>query len=141
MSDVLHAREVASISDIPDMIRSLRQMRDEISTISKRCTAILKTQSQMDKTKNIIKAVCEHYGCTKLDLTSDRRDASIIIPRHMTMYLCRYLTTLSLVDVGRALGGKDHSTICYGIEMIEKKRVVDMHIAASVSMLTEMFSA
>ena len=36
------------------------------------------------------------------------------------MYLCRNLTEYSLEDIGKSLGKRDHTTILYGIQKIEK---------------------
>ncbi|MGN6565175.1 MAG: helix-turn-helix domain-containing protein, partial [Thermomicrobiales bacterium] len=40
----------------------------------------------------------------------------IVIPRQVAMYIMREETDRSLVDIGEALGGKDHSTVMHGID-------------------------
>ncbi|RMG02383.1 MAG: chromosomal replication initiator protein DnaA [Nitrospirae bacterium] len=83
--------------------------------------------------EKIKKAVCEYYGLKIQDLKSRRRTKEIAIPRQIAMYLCRELTELSLNDVGKSFGGKDHATVIYACKQVEKrigtdetfKRVID----------------
>ena len=69
----------------------------------------------------ILDIVAEHFNVTVSDLRSNKRNADIAYPRQIAMYLIRTMTESSLKAVGVVLGGKDHSTIKYGIEKIEKE--------------------
>jgi len=44
-----------------------------------------------------------------------------VLPRQVAMYLAKRLTDVPLVEIGRKLGGKDHSTVLYAIKKIEEK--------------------
>ena len=66
----------------------------------------------------IVDIVAEHYNITASDLKSNKRNAEIAYPRQICMYLMRTMTETSLKAIGVILGGKDHSTIKYGIEKI-----------------------
>lgn len=66
----------------------------------------------------IIQVVAEHYNLTPLDIQSQKRNKEIVYPRQIVMYLCRTMTDTSLQEIGRALGGRDHTTILHGIEKI-----------------------
>ncbi len=52
------------------------------------------------------------------------------------MYLCRQLTDLSLVDIGRDFGGRDHSTVINGCVKIEREVNRDPQLADTVKQLT-----
>ena len=68
----------------------------------------------------IIQVVAEHYNLTTLDLLSQRRSKDIVYPRQIAMYLCRNMTEVPLQEIGKAMGGRDHTTIIHGIEKISK---------------------
>lgn len=69
----------------------------------------------------ILDIVSEHYNISTADLRSNKRNAEIAYPRQIAMYLIRTMTESSLKAVGVVLGGKDHSTVKYGIEKIENE--------------------
>ena len=66
----------------------------------------------------IIQVVSDHFNLTPLDITSQRRNKEIVYPRQIVMYLCRSMTDTGLQNIGKALGGRDHTTILHGIEKI-----------------------
>ncbi len=63
----------------------------------------------------------EHFHIKPEDIISHKRSADIAFPRHIAMYLCRQMTQTPLEAIGKALGGRDHSTILYGSEKIAKE--------------------
>ncbi|RGY95591.1 chromosomal replication initiator protein DnaA [Clostridium sp. AM58-1XD] len=67
----------------------------------------------------IIQLVADHYGITPLDIASQKRNKEIVYPRQIVMYLCRHMTGVSLQQIGKFLGGRDHTTIIHGIEKVE----------------------
>lgn len=69
----------------------------------------------------ILDIVSEHYNISVSDLKSNKRNAEIAYPRQIAMYLIRTMTESSLKSIGVILGGKDHSTIKYGIEKISEE--------------------
>ena len=68
----------------------------------------------------IIEIVSEHYDISQADIISSKKSKNIAYPRQICMYLCRNLTEYSLEDIGKSLGKRDHTTILYGIQKIEK---------------------
>ncbi len=68
----------------------------------------------------IIQVVAEHYNLTTSDLLSQRRSKEISYPRQVAMYLCRNMTETPLQEIGKVMGGRDHTTIIHGIEKITK---------------------
>jgi len=50
-----------------------------------------------------------------------------LYPRQVAMYLCRSLTDSSLPEIGRAFGGRDHSTVLHAIAKIEQEITQDPH--------------
>ena len=69
----------------------------------------------------IINVVAEHFGVTPDDITSKKRNSEFVQPRQVFMYLCRQLTEVSLTNVGKLLGKKDHTTIMHGVNKITEE--------------------
>jgi chromosomal replication initiator protein len=82
---------------------------------------IVNPNKQREITPNlIIEVVAEHYGVSASDITSKRRNQEFVLPRQIVMYLCRQLTEVSLNNVGKILGKKDHTTVIHGVNKIEE---------------------
>lgn len=68
----------------------------------------------------LIQKVCaDYHGLAVRELLSCRVFRSIVRVRQLGYYLSRELTMRSLPEIGREFGGKDHSTVCHGIDKIE----------------------
>jgi chromosomal replication initiator protein len=62
--------------------------------------------------------VCDLFGVKPSDLKAKTRTKTIAFPRQIAMYLARKLTHASLAEVGRAFGGKDHTTVLHAVDKI-----------------------
>ena len=71
--------------------------------------------------QKIIQAVCSYFRTKSEDLTSPSRKSSLVLPRQILMYLMRKELDLPLEQIGQFIGGRDHSTIIYGVEKIERE--------------------
>jgi hypothetical protein len=69
--------------------------------------------------REIIRATAVYYNVTSADIRSHRRTANVVFPRQVAMYLCRMLTLRSLPDIGRRIGGRDHTTVLHGVNKID----------------------
>ncbi|MBF0169553.1 MAG: chromosomal replication initiator protein DnaA [Nitrospinae bacterium] len=69
--------------------------------------------------KQIQKVVCDVFKVKLADMKSKSRKKTITIPRHVAAYLCREYTTASLPEIGRAFGGRDHTTVLHSCEKIK----------------------
>ena len=67
----------------------------------------------------ILDTVSEHFHVSKEDMKGSKRNAEIVLPRQIAMYLCRKMTQIKYKELGALLGGKDHSTIIHGCKAIE----------------------
>jgi chromosomal replication initiator protein len=72
-------------------------------------------------TGEVLAAVSEYYRIPIADLQGKQRDKHIVGPRQVAMYLMRQETEASLLEVGQALGGRDHSTVLHGCEKIGRE--------------------
>ena len=68
----------------------------------------------------IFDAVSEKYGVSKEDIYGTHRTKDIATARHVTIYLLRNLTDMSLPYIGRMFN-RDHSTIMNSIDVVERR--------------------
>ena len=59
------------------------------------------------------------------------------MPRQVAMYLMREETDSSLVDIGHALGGRDHTTVLHGVEKIEREVQTDTALRTQIIAIRE----
>src|ERR1043166_1999656 len=63
--------------------------------------------------------VSDFFGVKVSDLKAKNRTKAVAFPRQVAMYLARQLTHASLAEVGRAFGGKDHTTVLHAVDKIQ----------------------
>lgn len=73
----------------------------------------------------IQRIVSDHFGIKLLELKARKRTKEVALPRQIAMYLTKQLTNLSLNDIGKNFGGKDHATVLYACRQIDDKRTKD----------------
>ena len=71
---------------------------------------------------SIQKAVAEHFVLKQSQLKEKSNTRTIAYPRQIAMYLVKELTSASLPEIGRAFGGKHHTTVLHSIHKIENLR-------------------
>jgi chromosomal replication initiator protein len=67
----------------------------------------------------VLQAVSRYYGVSLADIRGKQRDQRVVRPRQLAMYLLRHDGQLSTPDVGRLLGGRDHTTVMHGASKID----------------------
>ncbi len=80
--------------------------------------------------------VCRYYGVTLDELVGDKRTRRIVGPRQVAMYLSRELTDSSLPAIGRAFGGRDHTTVMYAVQKITDQMAGEGEVLTAVQDLT-----
>jgi len=71
---------------------------------------------------SIQKAVAERFQIKQSQLKEKSNTKKVVYPRQVAMYLVKELTDASLPEIGRAFGGKHHTTVIHSINKIEKTR-------------------
>ena len=83
----------------------------------------------------IIKLVAEHFQVRVSEMKSKKRTRNLVQPRQIAMYLCRHVANASFPEVGKAFGGKDHTTVLHACRQVEERRQADMKLDAEVEAL------
>jgi len=86
---------------------------------------------------HILEATASFYNLSPKDLTGPRRTKEIALARHMAMYLIRELTEATLSQIGKAFGGRDHTTVLHGCEKIAEGMQWDEELRHDVLRLKE----
>jgi len=82
--------------------------------------------------REIIAVVAKYYKLPQKLLRSSSRKRSAVLARATVVALARELTGESYEQIGRALGGRDHTTIMHNYQMIERQRQHDLAIQESL---------
>ena len=84
---------------------------------------------------HIIQVVADHYGLRPEDIKSQRRTKEVVLPRQIAMYLIRIMNDISLKDVGKILGNRDHATIIHGYEKIINEMNTNHDLANNIEII------
>jgi chromosomal replication initiator protein len=87
--------------------------------------------------QQIQKLVASTYKLTNEELISKNNARHISHPRQVAMYLCKHLTKHSYPEIGRAFGGKHHTTVIHSVEKIESLVATDETLQRLISELSE----
>lgn len=89
-------------------------------------TNIIKENTRKETSAtHIQEVVCDYFGVNLKAITSKKRNAGIVLPRQVAMYLIRELTQASTTEIGHFFGSKDHSTVIHAVEKISNLRKMD----------------
>ena len=79
----------------------------------------LEQKKKIITVEEIQKSIAAFYNIKVSDIKSKKKNKVFIKPRHTAMFLTRQLTNLSLPEIGRHFGGRDHSTVIHAIQKVE----------------------
>ena len=94
-----------------------------------------KGYSEKNSVNRIQRIVAEYFQVAVEDLKSKKRSANLAFPRQIAMYLCRKLTNESFPRIAIEFGGKDHTTVMYSVEKIEKEILTNKELANIIDKL------
>lgn len=89
------------------------------------------TQSTIS-VEEIMKLVADHFKVRVQDLKSSARAKPIVIPRQVCMFLIKKFLDKSLVDIGKAFGGKDHTTVMNALERVRNLQATDQDFSKDI---------
>ena len=102
---------------------------------------LLAIQDKQVTIENIQKTVAEYYKIRVADLLSPLRTRALARPRQMAMALSKELTNHSLPEIGRAFGGRDHTTVLHASRKVAALREADTRFGEDHSILVRTLTA
>ena len=71
-------------------------------------------------------------------MTSSRRSINIARPRQIAMFLCKDITSFSYPEIGKAFGGKDHTTVMHAVKKIVSLSGKDLQLQNKIKSLKKL---
>ncbi|MBN2760120.1 MAG: chromosomal replication initiator protein DnaA [Rhodobacteraceae bacterium] len=102
---------------------------------------LLRSSDRRVTVEEIQRKVSEHFNIRLSDMLGPKRARNIARPRQIAMYLAKDLTSRSLPEIGRRFGGRDHTTILYGVRKVEELLVTDNQLAEDVDLLRRLLQS
>jgi len=102
---------------------------------------IIASKGQNLSIEKIFGATVEFFKISIDDLISTKRNQGLVRPRQIVMYLMRHEMNLSYPKISQHLNKKDHTTIIYGVEKIEKEILKNEDLRRELSLLKEKINA
>jgi chromosomal replication initiator protein len=97
---------------------------------------VLRVSPVVEVTADLIRSrVAAEWGVSVDGLISKRRTKELTVPRQVAMFLIRELLDLSLVEIGKLFGGRDHSTVIHAVNKVEEDVNQDDAFRARVELL------
>jgi len=85
----------------------------------------------------IIRESCKYFKVPLEDIMSRKRTKDLVIPRQVMMYLLRHEISMSFPEIGREMGGKDHTTIMHGCKKVEQEINNNVRLKNNISEIKE----
>lgn len=98
---------------------------------------IMPVQQRTYSIDTVLSLIGEYFGLNVADLIGKKRNKELVYPRHITMYMLREEMSLSFPEIGREMGGKDHTTVMHGYNKISNEMANSATIQSDLSRLRE----
>ena len=102
----------------PITIENAKELLSDLLNVNEKKISIALIQQQ----------VSLYYNIKVVDMSSSRRPINIARPRQIAMYFCKDITSFSYPEIGKAFGGKDHTTVMHAVKKIESLSVTDFEL-------------
>lgn len=116
-------RELSYNDRLVTLETEIQELRGALARQAEMINSLSSDGAIPPKLSEIIEVVCDYYGLTKNQVTGPHK--SFANRRLVVYFLARKLTRLTLPQIGRHLGDRDHSTILKGALRVAKLSKVD----------------
>lgn len=130
---------IRQIEGVVKRITALRQMTGDdinINTVKRAMQDVVRMGDYVPTPDIIIEETARYYSISPDDIKGQKRSKNIAIARHVSIYLIRSLTGMSLNDIGGVFQDRNHSTIISSIRKIEGTIKTDPEMAATIRDIT-----
>ena len=135
---VIGARPIDETEHFSLIKKKLQHLGSETNeeTVSRAMQDILKSENEYIPTpETILNYVSRYYHVEESVVRGQQRNRAAVAARQVAIYLIRSMTNLSQDNIGRLFGNRDHATIAYSIQQVEKKMKNDPAFAETVKEL------
>ncbi len=96
---------------------------------------VIKRKSLSVSWQKICETVAEYYDLRTADLVGQSRQRQVTFARQVAMTFCRSMLTMSLPEIGRVFGGRDHSTVLSSLRRVEQYKKLDVSLTHTLQKL------
>lgn len=156
-----HKAKIQGIEIEPDVIRymaeniqsSIRELEGALTKVIATCqlkhspidntavqeilSGLIEERKQAITPDLIIREVQRYFKIPIEDIIGKRRTKELVLPRQIAMYLLKSEGNLSFPDIGRFMGGKDHSTVIHGYRKIESESNKNKQVKTDLMVIKE----
>ncbi len=103
---------------------------------------VLKTSTLPQKaisSKEVVKTIAEFYGVEEESIIDKNRKKEVVKPRQVCMYILRHSLNLSYPEIGKRLGGRDHTTVMHACDSIKTKMELDAVFGEEINQIKTLF--
>jgi chromosomal replication initiator protein len=131
--DVVQQIAEANVSNVRELegaltrVLALSKLTDKSITtdLVSRMLPGIRAERRKPTVDDILKVTTRHFELTSGDIQGNTRKQEVVLARHVTMFLTKKLTGLSLKMIGSNFGGRDHSTVVHACRNVEKRMTDD----------------
>lgn len=142
--DIIHHLAKHLTGDVRQMESALRCLKAKSELLNEKINLelareVLKAHvSDQDATPadQVIRLVCQYFKVDPRMLRSKSRKKIYTYPRNIYVYLCRHHTDTTVEEIGKSIN-RNHSTVVYAYETIERKMKIDKKLKNQVDFLSE----
>ena len=112
-----------------------------ISTVRAALHSVLSQEKTVRKNSAqlLTEVVCRQYGLEREDIVGACRKRELVRPRQILMYLLKHEAGMTYPTIGREIGGRDHTTVMYGVEKITKELKKDDELLEELQLIKDRF--
>jgi len=129
----------ANVRQLEGTINKIKAYQDLLDNETDEETAARAIQDMLRRSNEyipspsaIVDYICKFYSVDESVIRGQQRLRDAVQARQIAMYLIRSMTNLSLDDIGREFGNRDHSTVLHSIDKVEKQMKKDSAFAETV---------
>lgn len=140
VAPVTHTREAKLIAlrdELKDLAAHVRQARERVELALGEEEPLPITRPSV---RLIVRTVAVYYRTNVTDILSHTRIAIIVRPRQVAMYLAKQLTLWGMPEIGRRIGGRDHTTVLHAHRKIASLRQTDSELDKQLTELTALLT-
>ncbi|HNY25015.1 MAG TPA: DnaA/Hda family protein [Alphaproteobacteria bacterium] len=125
------------INGVAKKIKTYSELMNERVTIEI-AEKLLSDTLQKNKTPlSMVKSMCEKLGVSYDAVCGNGRNRTLVRTRQIMMVALKSATKLSLTEIGRVCGDRDHATVLYAMSQIDKARTSDLILGAQIDQMIE----
>ncbi len=120
---------------------NLLKQEIDLNMARKAAKHILKESTEKETSiSRIQEVVCDYFGVSIKLLISKKRQAAIVLPRQVAMYIINIMTQCSTVETGNAFGKRDHATVIHAVEKIKNLKKMDTELDKKIEKIIKELS-